>query len=57
MITRDEYKDLVNESYPPVVILGVEYYAGDILMDADPIRFDEMYREWANMQENECEID
>ncbi len=46
MITREEYKDLVNGSYSPVVILGVLYYAGDIMESVDPIHFDTMYKEY-----------
>lgn len=55
MITREEYKDLVNESYPPVVILGVLYYAGDIMESVDPIHFDTMYKEYVAFQENLCD--
>jgi uncharacterized protein YqfB (UPF0267 family) len=51
MITREEYRDLVNETYPPVTILGVQYYAGDIMESVDPIHFDTMYKEYDAQQE------
>lgn len=51
MITREEYRDMVNETYPPVTILGVQYYAGDIMESVDPIHFDTMYKEYDAQQE------
>lgn len=55
MITREDYRDIVNESYPPIVILGFNYHAGDLLEAIDPVRFDVMYHDFLAFTEETCD--
>ena len=46
MVTRDDFVDLMNESYPPYKILGVEFGAGTVLRECDPVHFDMLYHDY-----------
>lgn len=52
-MNKDEFEDMMNESYPPYKILGTEFLAGSILREMDPIYFDVLYNDYINSLEEE----
>jgi hypothetical protein len=56
MYTIDEFEDLTNESFPPVVIAGREYGRGTALRRIDPEQFNIEYHDWMNYLD-ECAED
>ena len=53
MMNRDEFTDMMNESYPPYKILGVEFGAGTVLRECDPMYFDVLYNDYCQLMEVE----
>ena len=55
MITKDEYEDLVNESYPPVELGNTACYGrGTVLRKVDPVLFDIQYHDYLLFVESEA---
>ena len=58
MITKDEYEDLVNESYPQVELAvlggGPVYGCGTVLRKVDPVLFDIQYHDYLLFLESEA---
>ncbi len=57
MIERnEEFDEVLDESYPTVVIGEGEYFISDILYSTDPINYNEMKLDWEDcykkMEEN-----
>lgn len=55
-MTKDEYEDMLNDTYPEVTPLGVSwiaYGAGRVLRKMDPVAFDEMYWTFVHSMEEE----
>ena len=51
MLTKDEYQDLLDESYPTYTIMGYTFHAGKIIRECDPVWFDVLYNDYIQMQE------
>ena len=52
-MNKDEFEDMMNETYPPYKILGTEFLAGSIIREMDPIYFNVLYYEFINTLEME----
>ena len=48
MMTREEFQDMMDESYPPYKGFGVEIGAGRILRECDPEMFNVFYNDYLN---------
>ena len=57
MTTKDDFEDMMNETYPPYKILGVEFLAGSVIREMDPIYFDVLYNDFIQQQEEELEYE
>jgi hypothetical protein len=55
MFTKDDFQDMMDETYPPYKILGVEFAAGRVLREVDPIFFDVLYNDFLLSKEEELE--
>ena len=55
MTTKDDFQDMMDETYPPYKILGVEFAAGRVLREVDPIFFDVLYNDFIQSKEEELE--
>lgn len=53
MITKDEYQDLLDETYPAYVFAGYHYPAGKVIRSCDPIYFDVLYNDHLQWLEKE----
>ena len=58
MITKDEFEDLMNESFPQVeVMLGrLKYGRGTIIRKVDPVQFDIEYNDYIHYLEIQEEM-
>jgi hypothetical protein len=58
MITKDEFEDLMNESFPQVeVMLGrLKYGRGTIIRKVDPVQFDIEYYDYLHYLEIQEEM-
>ena len=54
-MNKDEFEDMMNETYPPYKILGTEFLAGSIIREMDPILFNVFYHDYINTLEEEVE--
>lgn len=52
-MNKDDFEDMINETYPPYKILGTEFLAGSILRGMDPIYFNVLYLDYINTLEKE----
>ena len=50
---KEEFEDMMNETYPPYKILGTEFLAGSIIREMDPILFNVFYHDYINTLEME----
>lgn len=48
--TVDAYDDFINETHETVTLLGVEYYASELLKDADPIAYKCGWIDWCDAE-------
>ena len=55
MFTKDDFEDMMNETYPPYNILGTEFLAGSVIREMDPIFFDVLYNDFLLSKEEELE--
>ena len=55
MITKDEFQEMLDNTYPDVVIVGIPFLAGRALRKLDPVAFDEMYYTTVHSWEEESE--
>jgi len=55
MTTKDDFEDMMNETYPPYIILGTEFLAGSVIREMDPIFFDVLYNDFIQQHEEELE--
>lgn len=53
MTTRDDFQDMMDETYPSYKILGVELQAGRVLRELDPILFNVLYNDFLQSLEVE----
>lgn len=51
MITRQEFRDLLDETYDPISLFGTEYLAGRAIEILEPDKFTEMYWSYVNSLE------
>lgn len=56
MYTKDEFEEMMNESYPQVEVGSLQYGRGTVLRKVDPVQFDIEYNDWVQYME-ECEED
>ena len=52
-MNKDEFEDMMNETYPPYKILGTEFLAGSVIREMDPILFNVFYHDYINTLEVE----
>lgn len=52
-MNRDDFQDMMNETYPAYKILGVEFGAGTVLRECDPMYFDVLYHDYCRVLEAE----
>lgn len=56
MSNRNEaFDEMLDESYPPVKMGTLTFYASDILYNCDPIAYDISVSEWEDWQEENSE--
>ena len=54
MISRDEFEELLNETYKPIEVCGVTIHAGTALRACDPVAFNIELNEYRlHMEEEE----
>ena len=51
--THDDYEAMLNDIYPPAVVLGVEIGYGTIARQCEPIGFVHAFNEFVNAQREE----
>jgi len=53
MLTRDEFQDMMDETYPPYKAFGIEIGAGRVIRECDPELFNVLYHDYMNSMETE----
>lgn len=51
--THDDFEEMLNDTYPPAVVLGVEIGYGTIARQCEPVGFVAAYIEFVNGFEKE----
>lgn len=51
--THDDFEEMLNDTYPPAVVLGVEIGYGTIARQCEPIGFVSAYWQFVNAQQEE----
>ena len=50
-MTKQEYKDMLDDTHPKIIVAGIEFTAGDILERLDPIAFNCGYNDYCSFCE------
>lgn len=48
--TVDAYDDMLNETHETITLMGVEYYASDVLKKVDPIAYKCGWIDWCDAE-------